>query len=220
MVVAAQRRSERLAAARLYFVCDARGGRDELETLLGGALAGGAGIVQLRDKSLDDEDLLAAARIFREAADRHGALFVLNDRPDLVEATGADGVHLGQDDADPAEARRLLGEDALIGLSTHSPGQIAAACDAGIADYISVGPIWETPTKQGRAAVGLELVEIAAREATLPFFAIGGIDPQNVGEVTGAGAPRIAAVRAIRDAADPWAVARQLRAAVDRAPVL
>ena len=193
--------------ARLYLVLD---GRDP-EPVLAAALANGVDLVQLRDKELGDGELVETAQIFRRVADEHGALFVLNDRPDLVAACRADGVHVGQEDMPVAEVRRIVGRGKLIGLSTHSPEQIAAA--QGV-DYISVGPVWQTPTKPGRAAVGLELVAEAARIAPAPFFAIGGIDEGNVNEVVAAGAARIAVVRAIRDAADPGAAARALRSAL------
>ena len=193
--------------ARLYLVLD---GRDP-EPVLTAALDNGVDLVQLRDKELGDDELVETARTFRRVADEHGALFVLNDRPDLVAACHADGVHVGQEDTPVAEARRIIGPGKLIGLSTHSPEQIAAA--EGV-DYISVGPVWETPTKPGRPAVGLELVGEAARTARVPFFAIGGIDETNVRAVVAAGATRIAVVRAIRDAADPGAAARALRSAL------
>jgi thiamine-phosphate pyrophosphorylase len=189
--------------------------------LLRAALAGGADIVQLREKrAAGDRELLEAARPFRQAADEHGALFILNDRPDLVAACEADGVHVGQDDTPVAEARRLAGSEALVGLSTHSRQQVEAACAAqGDArpDQISVGPVWETPTKQGRAGTGLDPIRYAADSASLPWFAIGGIDPSNVGEVVAAGAERIVVVRAIRDAPDPEATARLLREALEGA---
>jgi thiamine-phosphate pyrophosphorylase len=156
---------------------------------------------------------MALAEPFRRAAEAHDALFILNDQPELVEDAGADGVHVGQDDVPVAEARATAGHEALVGLSTHTPGQIDAACEAvGDAkpDQISVGPVWETPTKEGRPAAGLELVRYAAAHATLPWFAIGGIDATNVADVVAAGARRIVVVRAIRDAADPDAAARSL----------
>jgi thiamine-phosphate pyrophosphorylase len=211
-------RRRRLADARLYFVCDARP-PGTLEALLTEALANGADLVQLRDKSLADDELVEASRSFRAAADRHDALFLINDRPDLVEACAADGAHVGQDDAAPADARGALPPDALLGLSTHSREQIEAAQELGdeAPDYISVGPIWETPTKQGRPGVGLELVDTAARVGRLPWFAIGGIDPGNVGEVVAAGARRVVVVRAIRDAESPAAAARSLRDTVGAA---
>lgn len=217
MSVSADARRRRLEAARLYFVCEARPGGREAEPILRAALENGVDLIQLRDRSLSDEDLVAAAATFRTLADAHDALFILNDRPDLVEACGADGVHVGQDDVAPAEARALLPADALLGLSTHSREQIEAAQEMGPEgpDSISVGPVWETPTKAGRPAAGLELIEAAASNARLPWFAIGGIDPDNVGQVIAAGAQRVVVVRAIRDATDPEAAARSLRDAVE-----
>jgi thiamine-phosphate pyrophosphorylase len=210
-------RRRRLSGARLYFVCDASQAGGGVQRMLADALANGADMVQLRDKGLADEELVEAARYFRAAADAHGSLFLLNDRPDLVAACEADGVHVGQDDIAPGDARAVLPPDTLLGLSTHSREQIEAAQELGDEgpDYISVGPIWETPTKEGRPAVGLEMIDTAARIARLPWFAIGGIDPQNVGEVVAAGARRIVVVRAIRDADDPAAAARSLRDAVE-----
>ena len=210
-------RRERLARARLYFVTDVRPG---LEELLAAALAGGVDMVQLRDKSASDDELVRAAAVFRRLCDEHGGLFWMNDRPDLVEACGADGVHVGQDDMPAAEVRRLVGDDVLIGLSTHSPDQLDAAMTLGVADQVSVGPVWETPTKEGRPAAGLWYVEHAARVAgESPWFAIGGIDLGNVRAVTQAGASRIVVVRAIRDAADPYLAASELRAALEEASV-
>jgi thiamine-phosphate pyrophosphorylase len=204
-------RRERLARARLYFVTDVRPG---LEELLAAALSGGVDMVQLRDKSASDAELLAAARVFRAACDEHGALFWLNDRPDLVAECGADGVHVGQDDAPVDEVRAQVGDDVLIGLSTHSPAQFDAALASG-ADQLSVGPVWETPTKEGRPAAGLSYVRhAAAHGGERPWFAIGGISLENVGQVVEAGARRVVVVRAIRDAADPEAAARALRAAL------
>lgn len=213
-------RHRRLAAARLYFVCEARPRGAEPAPLLEAALRGGVGMLQLRDKELTGDEGAAAdaARPFRELAERHRVPFILNDRPDLVAACGADGVHVGQDDATVAEARSELGPESVIGLSTHSREQLAAACSAppeARPDYVSVGPVWETPTKAGRPATGLELIEHATRASTLPWFAIGGIDAANVGDVVAAGAERIVVVRALRDAKDPGAAARELRDAVE-----
>jgi thiamine-phosphate pyrophosphorylase len=220
MALSPGERHPRLAAARLYFVCDSRPHGADPGPLLEAALSGGVEMLELRDKALDDEALLDATRPFREAAERHGVPFILNDRPDLVRESGADGVHLGQDDTPVDRARAELGPERLIGLSTHSAQQFAAAGSAppdARPDYISVGPIWETPTKAGRPATGLELVARAAREATLPWFAIGGIDPSNVGEVVAAGGERVVVVRAIRDADDPAGATRALRDAVEAA---
>ena len=207
-------RRQRLDWARLYFVCDALSGGGDLDALLRAALSGGAGIVQLRDKDEGGGSVYNAGQTFRRIADTYGALFIVNDDPHFAVELRADGVHLGQDDLDPAAAREILGPEALVGLSTHSAEQIAAAQKADV-DYISVGPVWETPTKAGRPAVGVGLVEHAARHSELPFFAIGGIDAGNVGEVLAAGATRICVVRAIRDAEDPMAAAAALRGAVD-----
>jgi thiamine-phosphate pyrophosphorylase len=216
-------RRARLAEARLYLVCapisdrSAPDGR-ELPDLLRAAVAGGVDLVQLRDKRLPDEELIALANAARALCERLGALLIVNDRPHVAREAGADGVHVGQDDMPIAEVRELLGPDMLIGLSTHAPGEIDAD-DAAQADYIGVGPIHETPTKPGRPAVGLELVRYAAAHARTPFFAIGGLDSGNVEAVIEAGARRIAVLRAISDAVDPEGAARALRAQLDRRPL-
>jgi thiamine-phosphate pyrophosphorylase len=173
-------------------------------------------MVQLRDKLADDDELLRAAARFRSICDEHGALFWLNDRPDLVAEARADGVHVGQDDEPVAEVRERVGPDVLIGLSTHSPAQFDAALRSE-ADQLSVGPVWETPTKAGRPAAGLDYVRHAAvAGGNAPWFAIGGIDADNVRDVVAAGARRIVVVRAIRDAADPQRAAAELRESLDR----
>ena len=201
---------ERLSTARLYLVCPARE-----PGWLRAALRGGVDIVQLRDRSLDDGGLVAAARAFRAAADEAGALFVLNDRPDLVEACGADGVHVGQEDASPAAARAAVGPDRIVGRSTHAPEQAAAADADPDVDYLSVGPVHATPTKPGRPAAGLDYVAYAAATVAKPWFAIGGLDAGNVHEVVARGATRIVVVRAITEAEDPEAAARALRGALE-----
>ena len=194
-----------LAGASLYYVTD-----DVSEERLEAALSGGVDIVQLRLKSASDAEVVDAAGVFRAACERHGALFVLNDRPDLVQACGAHGVHVGQGDASPASARMAAGPERIVGLSTHSREQIEVAAGEPV-DYIAVGPVFQTPTKPGRLPVGLELVRLAARTVELPWFAIGGIDTRNAAEVVAAGAKRLAVVRAIRDAADPAEAAAALR---------
>jgi thiamine-phosphate pyrophosphorylase len=209
-------RRERLSWARLYFVCDALPHGADPEPLLRAALAGGAGIVELRDRERPAPAVRRSAATFRRIADVYSAPFIVNDDPHLARELDADGVHVGQDDLSPAEAREILGEDAIIGLSTHSPEQIEAAHVEQV-DYISVGPIWETPTKAGRPGTGLDLIAHAAREAKLPWFAIGGITAENVDEVVAAGARRICVVRAIRDATHPAAAARALSDPVDAA---
>lgn len=206
-----QRRA-RLALSRLYLVLEARPHGRDPTPLLAAALRGGVNVVQLREKELDDAALIAAAAPFRTACDAHGALFVLNDRPDLVESCRADGVHVGQDDAPAAEARRLVGPERLVGVSTHSRAQMLAVAD--VADYVGVGTIFATPTKPENGVAGLELVRGAAGTVRMPWFAIGGIDLGNVAAVADAGAPGVAVVRAIRDALDPEAAAHELRAAL------
>jgi len=201
--------AERLRAARLYLVLEG-----SAASAVAPALRGGADIVQLRDKDASDESILAAARDLREMCRAHGALFVVNDRPDLALECGADAVHLGQHDAPVEEARAAVGDRLAIGVSTHSVEQIAAAEDSS-ADYFVVGPVHETPTKPGRPAVGLEPVRYAASTASKTWFAIGGIDAGNVAEVAAAGARRVVVVRAIRDADDPESAARMLRAALE-----
>jgi thiamine-phosphate pyrophosphorylase len=203
-------RRQRLRDARLYFVAD-RGG---MSRALDAALAGGADLFQLRDKDASDDELLEAAIAARERCRAAGALFILNDRPDLAKACGADGVHVGQDDTPVARAREIVGPEGIVGLSTHSMQQAQAGCRSG-ADYIAVGPVHATPTKEGRPAIGIEPIRYAAAHVNVPWFAIGGIDTTTVGEVVRAGARRIVVVRAIADADDPEATARALRASVN-----
>ena len=192
-------------------------GADTGEQVVREALAGGVDILQLRQKEGTDEEILAAASRFRGLCDEHGALFVLNDRPDLAVTAGADGVHVGQDDEPVAAVRERVGSDMLIGLSTHSRAQLAAGLESD-ADYVCVGPVFATPTKPDYPAVGLELVRHAAETADRPWLAIGGIDGANIREVAAAGATRVVVVRAIQDAPDPRAAAAGLRAAVEEAP--
>jgi thiamine-phosphate pyrophosphorylase len=201
---------ERLRGARLYLVVEAAA-----EHVLPAALRGGVDMVQLRDKDADDDSILGAAARFRAVCHEHGALFWLNDRPDLAVECGADGVHVGQHDQPVPEVREMVGRQMLIGLSTHSPEQFDAALLSD-ADQLSVGPVWATPTKEGRPAAGLGYVSHAAQSGTeTPWFAIGGIDRDNVREVVAAGARRIVVVRAIRDSRDPAAAASELSGALD-----
>ncbi len=203
-------RRERLARSRLYVVTDARRGRGDLADFLEAILSAGVDLVQLREKDAEAGDLLRWTEVFRAAASRHGALFLVNDRPDVALAAGADGVHLGQNDLPPAVARRILGPEALIGLSCHAPEDHDLAPPE--ADYLTAGPIWETPTKPGRPGTGLELVRRAARTVDRPWFAIGGITPANLPEVVAAGARRVVVVRAVTEAPDPAAAVRALLA--------
>jgi thiamine-phosphate pyrophosphorylase len=220
--IGADRRA-RLAASRLYLVCPettaaAPAAERKLADLLRAAVAGGVDIVQLREKHLPDDQLVAVAKAARALCARIGALLIVNDRPLAALEAGADGVHVGQEDMPVAQARELVGADMLIGLSTHAPLEIDAP-DASLADYIGVGPVHETPTKPGRAAVGLELVRYAAAHARKPFFAIGGLDAHNLGEVLDAGARRAVVLRAISDAEDPRAAAHELREQLERHPL-
>ncbi len=194
--------------SRLYLVT---GARPDLTEFLEAAVAGGVDAVQVREKELDDRLLIGALEEARETTRRLGVPLVVNDRPDLAILVGADCVHVGQDDLPVAAVRRLA---VRVGLSTHAPEEI----DRAAADYLGVGPVFATPTKADRPAVGLDLVRYAAQHALVPWFAIGGIDSSNVDAVVGAGATRIAVVRAIGDSPDPEEAARVLRQAVDRVP--
>ena len=188
------------ADRRLYLITPAR---PDLPQFLEAAIRGGVDVVQLRDKELPDGALLEALREAREETRRLGVPLVVNDRPDLAVLAGADAVHVGQDDL-PVDAVRRSGLP--VGLSTHAPAEV----DAADADYLGVGPVFATPTKEGRPPVGLDLVRHAAGRARVPWFAIGGIDRTNVADVVAAGARRIAVVRAIGDAPDPEAAAGEL----------
>jgi thiamine-phosphate pyrophosphorylase len=192
------------ADRRLYLVTPVRA---DLEGFLEAAIRGGVDIVQVRERELTDSELLRALEGVRALTHRLGVPLVVNDRPDLAVLCGADFVHVGQDDL-PVDAARRFGLG--VGLSTHARREI----DAAGSDYIGVGPVFETPTKEGRAAVGVELVRYAAERARVPWFAVGGIDSANVAEVVAAGARRIAVVRAIVDSPDPERAARDLRTAL------
>jgi thiamine-phosphate pyrophosphorylase len=206
------RRRDRLARARLYLCTDARGDRGDLAEFADAVLRGGVDLLQLREKGLEARDELAALEVLADACRRHGALLAVNDRADVALAAGADVLHLGQDDLPVAVARDVLGEDVLIGRSTHDVEQArAGAVEPGV-DYFCTGPCWPTPTKPGRPAPGLDLVRATAADAPArPWFAIGGIDHARLGEVVAAGATRVVVVRAITDAEDPEAAARALR---------
>src|SRR5947209_6003983 len=175
-------RHARLKAARLYLVLDCAPAGGNLPDVIRAAAAGGVGIVQLRDKQLPDDELAAVAHAARALCEQLEVLLIVNDRPHVAAEVGADGVHVGQDDMAPAAVREVVGEDALIGLSTHTAAEIDAV-DPALVDYIGVGPVHSTPTKPGRPPVGLELVRHAAAHAAVPFFAIGGIDSSNAAAV-------------------------------------
>ena len=200
----------------MYLCTDARRDTDDLAEFVDAALAGGVDIVQLRDKqaglpALEAKQELAALKIIGAACARHGALFAVNDRADIALAAGADILHLGQDDLPVELARRIVGQDMLIGRSTHDVDQAkAAAVEPGV-DYFCTGPCWPTPTKSGRPAPGLDLVRaVAEQEVDRPWFAIGGIDADRLPQVFAAGANRVVVVRAITDAADPREAAEEL----------
>jgi thiamine-phosphate pyrophosphorylase len=217
-------RRARLAAARLYLVCpeSAGGGpqrsHEDLPELVREAVAGGVDVVQLREKQLPDDQLVAVVKAMHALTERIGALLIVNDRPQVAVEAGADGVHVGQEDMPVAKVRELVGEEMLIGLSTHTREEIDAP-QAALADYIGVGPVHETPTKPGRPAVGVELVRYATGHARVPFFAIGGLDAGNLDEVLDSGARRAVVLRAISDAVDPQAAARELREMIERHPL-
>src|SRR5712671_3984113 len=200
----------RLADARLYLCTDARRSKGDLPQFLDAVLGAGVDIVQLREKNLEAGEELALLEVFGEACRRHSRLLAVNDRADVALAAGADVLHLGQDDLPVPVARRILGPGPLIGRSSHSPDQSdAAAAEAGV-DYFCAGPLWTTPTKPGRPATGLSLPEHVARTgAARPWFAIGGISLDRLGEVLAAGATRVVVVRAITEAGDPAGAARE-----------
>lgn len=206
----------RLADARLY-LCT--GTRPDLAEFAEAALTGGVDVIQLRDKRggvpIEAAEELAALATLAEVCARHGALLSVNDRADVALAAGADVLHLGQDDLPVTVARRILGDDVVIGRSTHDLDQARAAAGEPGVDYFCTGPCWPTPTKPGRDAPGLDLVRAtSAGEQTRPWFAIGGIDETRLPEVLAAGATRVVVVRAITEADDPRAAAGRLSAAL------
>lgn len=206
---------EQMAQARLYLCTDARSGRGDLAAFADAALAGGVDVIQLRDKGIEAREELAALAVLADACRRHGRLLAVNDRADVAHAAGADVLHLGQGDLPVPAARALLGDEVVIGRSCHAEAEVAAAAVEPGADYFCTGPVWPTPTKPGRPAPGLDLVRYAAAlGADRPWFAIGGIDAGNVRQVLDAGARRIVVVRAVTEAADPYAAAQELAAAV------
>ncbi|MEV0968706.1 thiamine phosphate synthase [Microtetraspora glauca] len=207
---------QRLAGARLYLCTDGRRARGDLPEFLDTVLAAGVDIVQLREKGLEAREELALLEVFRDACDRHGALLAVNDRADVAFAARPDILHLGQDDLPVPVAREILGPDVLIGRSTHSAAEATAAASEQGVDYFCCGPIWPTPTKPGRPAPGVALLEHAAGLGTArPWFGIGGIDLGNLDEVVSHGVRRVVVVRAITDAEDPAAATAALRARLD-----
>ncbi len=188
--------------------------RPDLARFLGACVRGGVDLVQLRDKQLDALRILERATLALRVCRDHGVPFILNDRPDLALACGADGVHVGQDDAPPWLARRILGPDAIVGRSTHAPAELRASVGEPV-DYISVGPVTPTPTKPGRPGTGLGYLTEAVAHATVPWFVTGGVTPDSVGSMIAAGAERFVVVRYLTESDEPEADARRLAAVID-----
>ncbi|SDH38398.1 thiamine-phosphate diphosphorylase [Arthrobacter subterraneus] len=212
-----------LHSARLYLCTDSRQRQQDFGEFVDAAFAGGVDIIQLRDKSLEAAQELELLQVLRASAVSRGKLWAVNDRADIAAVSGAPVLHVGQRDLPPEFARPFLHEGGVIGLSTHSPEQVAAAASNDDVGYFCTGPVWATPTKPGRTAVGLDLVRNAAQleevhaqrgQSLKPWFAIGGIDLQNVEEVVAAGAKRVVVVRAITEADDPQAAAAKIREAL------
>ncbi|MEU9606706.1 thiamine phosphate synthase [Streptomyces sp. NPDC048057] len=201
----------RLSDARLYLCTDARKRQGDLPDFLDAVLSAGVDIVQLRDKGMEAAEELAHLEVFADACRRHGALLAVNDRADVAHAIGPDVLHLGQGDLPVPAARAILGDDVLVGRSTHSAAEASAAAVQPGVDYFCTGPCWPTPTKPGRHAPGLDLVRHTAALGTdRPWFAIGGIDAENLDEVLDAGARRVVVVRAVTEADDPAEAASRL----------
>ncbi|GAA4944611.1 thiamine-phosphate pyrophosphorylase [Nonomuraea thailandensis] len=199
-----------LSEARLYLCTDGRRDRGDLAEFLDSVLAGGVDIIQLREKGLEAREELALLEVFRDACDRHGKLLAVNDRADIAYAARPDVLHLGQDDLPVTVAREILGDDIVIGRSTHSAAEASAAAVEEGVDYFCCGPVWPTPTKPGRPAPGPSLLRHAASlETSRPWFGIGGIDLGNLDEVMAFGVRRVVVVRAITDADDPGAAAAE-----------
>lgn len=202
-----------LGSRRLYLCTP---DRPDLAEFVEACIEGGVDVVQLRDKVLEARPLIERAAVVREVCLRRGVPFILNDRPDLALEVGADGVHVGQDDAPPALARRILGDGAIVGYSTHAPEEFDAAL-AEPADYLAAGPVLPTPTKPGRPGTGLDYLRHAMANADRPWFVTGGVTPETVPEMAAAGATRFVVVRYLTEAADPEGAARALRVAIDGA---
>jgi thiamine-phosphate pyrophosphorylase len=202
-----------LSGRRLYLCTP---DRPDLGPFVEACIGGGVDVVQLRDKHLTDSDLVARARIIQQVCARRRVPFILNDRPDLAGAVGADGVHVGQDDAPAGEARRRLGDHALVGLSTHASSELRSAIDQQLpVDYLSAGPVQATPTKPGRPGTGLGYIREAVSLSPWPVWITGGVDPDTVGAMIGAGARHFVVVRWLTEADDPGRHAHVLRQAID-----
>lgn len=220
-----QLRRERLLSSRLYVCTDLQRfiaypdagpveelGFEALRKFYADAFAGGVDIIQVRDKQVSAQTEIAALTLLKEVADEYGGLSAANDRADLALITGVDVFHVGQEDLSTAQARSILGDDVVIGRSCQSFDQVREADSDIDIDYYCTGPVWETPTKPDRAAVGTDLpAQAATLESATPFFAIGGINAENIGEVTAAGADRVVVVRAVTEAEDVVSAAKTLR---------
>lgn len=200
-------------ANRHLYLCTS--GRDDLLSFVNDCIEGGVDVVQLRDKDETARRIVELAKQVAGICRDHDVPFILNDRPDLALDSGADGVHVGQEDVSVTLARRLLGDDAIIGLSTHAPDEVRASVDEPV-DYVSAGPVIPTPTKPGRAATGIDYLRLAITEARRPVFVTGGVTPEAIPELAAAGARHFVVVRYLTEADDPRRAARQLRDAVDR----
>ena len=199
-------------AGRRFYLCTPD--RPDLGEFVDACIRGGVDIVQYREKNAEARAILKRGAIVRDVCRSHGVPFILNDRPDLAVELGADGVHVGQEDCPPAAARRIMGPNAIIGLSTHSQDDLIAS-EREPVDYISVGPINPTPTKPGRPGVGLGYLRFAANESSVPFYVTGGVNPRSIGDLLDSGATRFVAVRWLTEAHDPQAHAEELRRAID-----
>jgi len=199
-------------AGRRFYLCTPD--RPDLPQFVDACIRGGVDIVQYREKSGDARAILKRGALVRDVCRSHGVPFILNDRPDLAFELAADGVHVGQDDCPPAAARRILGPDAIIGLSTHSQDDFIGSEREPI-DYISVGPINPTPTKPGRPGVGLGYLRFVADNADVPFYVTGGVNPRSIGDLLVSGGTRFVAVRWLTEAADAHEAAKKLRRAID-----
>ncbi len=204
--------SERLARRRLY-LCTAD--RPDLATFLEACIDGGVDVVQLRDKHLEARHVVERGRLAARVCAEHDVPFILNDRPDLALEIGADGVHVGQDDVSPSLARRILGQDAIVGLSTHADKELEASRDEPV-DYVSAGPVTPTPTKPGRPGTGPRYVTFAVANAGRPVFVTGGVTPRTVPALAAAGARHFVVVRYLTESDDPQRSAALLRASIDQ----
>jgi len=189
--------------------------RDDLTSFVSECIEGGVDVVQLRDKDATAKRIVERAGLVGKVCKDLDVPFILNDRPDLALQAGADGVHVGQDDVSARLARQLMGDEAIVGLSTHAPEEVLASVDEPV-EYVSAGPVVPTPTKPGRAATGIDYLRLAVAEAGRPVFVTGGVSPETIPQLADAGARHFVVVRYLTEADEPRRAARQLREAVDR----